>query len=108
MNDTNNSDTFLITTIDNPFNPFTQPDEWYSFDKTYGYNTYQNVVSLGSFTNDMTADEEKEEYIKAMEKLLKLHPMYIKVFENSNIGDKMKNLREIFLKDSLQNSLVKN
>lgn len=25
-------DTRVITTIDNPYNPFTQEDEWFSFD----------------------------------------------------------------------------
>ena len=31
--------TCMITTIDNPYNPFTQFDEWYAFDEGKGYCT---------------------------------------------------------------------
>jgi hypothetical protein len=29
----------MLTTVDNPFDPFTQFDEWDSYDRTLGYNT---------------------------------------------------------------------
>ena len=29
----------MLTTVDNPFNPFTQFDEWYGYDFRQGYNT---------------------------------------------------------------------
>lgn len=32
-------DEHMLTTVDNPFNPFTQFDEWYAFDTASGYNT---------------------------------------------------------------------
>ena len=28
-----------ITTVDNPYDPFEEWDEWYLFDKTKGYHT---------------------------------------------------------------------
>lgn len=30
---------YMLTTIDNPFDPFTQWDEWYAWDQTSGYHT---------------------------------------------------------------------
>ena len=30
---------YMLTTIDNPFNPFTNFDDWYAFDTSKGYNT---------------------------------------------------------------------
>lgn len=30
---------YMLTTVDNPYDPFTQWDEWYSWDQTAGYNT---------------------------------------------------------------------
>ena len=30
---------FMLSTSDNPYNPFTQFKEWYSFDISKGYNT---------------------------------------------------------------------
>ena len=91
---------FLITTIDNPFNPFTQSDEWYNFDKTYGHNTYQLIARFGNFTPDMTEEEEKEEYLFAINKILRIHPMYIKVKNDSGLADKLGKLREIMIKDA--------
>ena len=29
----------MLTTIDNPYNPFTNFNEWYAFDVSHGYNT---------------------------------------------------------------------
>lgn len=29
----------MLTTVDNPYNPFTHWDEWYSFDEAAGYHT---------------------------------------------------------------------
>jgi hypothetical protein len=88
---------FLITTVDNPFNPFTESDEWRVWDTTYGYNTYERLVELGHFDSDMTEDEEEEEYKRAMIRLLRIHPMYIKVPNEEGIEVKIKKLREVLL-----------
>lgn len=32
-------DEFMLTTIDNPYSPFTHWDEWYAFDEAAGYHT---------------------------------------------------------------------
>lgn len=29
----------MLTTVDNPFDPFTQFDDWYAFDEAAGYRT---------------------------------------------------------------------
>lgn len=29
----------MLTTVDNPFDPFTRYDEWFAFDQAAGYNT---------------------------------------------------------------------
>ena len=42
---------YLLTTVDNPFNPFTQFEEWLQFDMSNGYNTlsFLDRVAKGSF-----------------------------------------------------------
>lgn len=30
---------YMLTTVDNPFNPFTEWDDWYTFDASKGYHT---------------------------------------------------------------------
>lgn len=32
-------DEYMLTTIDNPYNPFTHWDEWYAYDEGAGYHT---------------------------------------------------------------------
>jgi hypothetical protein len=37
--DLRHSTEYMLTTFDNPFNPFTQFDEWYTWDMRAGYDT---------------------------------------------------------------------
>jgi hypothetical protein len=46
---------YMLTTVDNPFNPFTQFDEWRVWDERTGYNT---LSYLGRVV--ITSDELSE------------------------------------------------
>lgn len=46
----------MLTTIDNPYNPFTQFDEWLAYDTLKGYNT------SGILANFTITSEELSEY----------------------------------------------
>jgi hypothetical protein len=46
---------YMLTTIDNPYNPFTQFDEWRVWDERSGYNT---LAYLGRVV--ITSDELSE------------------------------------------------
>lgn len=39
MTDTNEPIEYMLTTVDNPFDPFTRFDEWLAYDTRLGYNT---------------------------------------------------------------------
>lgn len=61
----------MLTTIDNPFSPFTQFEEWFSFDESKGYHTcsYLARITKGSYelseTDDLLAQESAiDEIIK--------------------------------------------
>ena len=46
----------MLTTSDNPYNPFTDWDSWYQFDTSHGYNTIDLLgrISMGTHVaNDM-------------------------------------------------------
>lgn len=45
---------FLLTTIDNPFNPFTQYDEWYAFDVSKGYNTCGLLARVANTSDELS------------------------------------------------------
>ena len=37
---------YMLTTEDNPFNPFTQWDDWYFYDLSKGYNTCERLARI--------------------------------------------------------------
>lgn len=37
---------FMLTTVDNPFSPFTQYDSWRAFDENQGYYTNQFLARI--------------------------------------------------------------
>lgn len=49
----------MLTTIDNPFDPFTQFDEWYAFDESKGYHTCGYLARITKSSDELSeADEE--------------------------------------------------
>jgi hypothetical protein len=49
----------MLTTIDNPFSPFTQFDEWFAFDSEKGYDTCNYLARIAK-TSDESSDEDEQ------------------------------------------------
>ena len=49
---------YALTTIDNPYNPFTEPDDWQKFDDEHGYNTNE-FLALFAFESETLGEELK-------------------------------------------------
>lgn len=43
----------MLTTIDNPFNPFEQFDEWLAFDLSKGYNTCNLLARIANVSDEL-------------------------------------------------------
>ena len=71
----------MITTIDNPYNPFTDYDNWLAFDIEKGYYTCSKLARISNVTDDMTDKEMIEEEERAINRLIEIDPLdiYIKV-----------------------------
>ena len=41
-----------ITTVDNPFDPFSQWDRWFNFDEQKNYHTCARVANLAPTSNE--------------------------------------------------------
>lgn len=61
----------MLSTTDNDFNYFTQFEDWYRFDKDYGYNCLERVASVASTSpyfpdeiNDMLIDQAIDDIIR--------------------------------------------
>jgi hypothetical protein len=51
---------YLLTTFDNPFDPFTQWDEWYAFDLHAGYHTPGLLARVAQSSSDLS---EADQYL---------------------------------------------
>ena len=79
------TETFL-TTNDNPFNPFTQFKDWYSYDRALGYYTPELIDRMFTSLNvdEKKLDEETIEKLRtiAMRKIVSIQPDIYKLVTN--------------------------
>lgn len=60
-----------ITTFDNPFNPFTQFNDWFLYDIEKGYGTTEMLARF-ALTSDQLSDEENDAEIeRAIDEIIK-------------------------------------
>lgn len=45
---------YMLTTVDNPFDPFTQFDEWLAFDSVLGYNTPGYLAAVATTSDELS------------------------------------------------------
>ncbi len=44
----------MLTTVDNPYDPFTQFDEWYEFDRLKGYDTCGYLARIARTSSNLS------------------------------------------------------
>lgn len=73
----------MLTTIDNPFNPFENFDSWFLFDVEKGYNSCAYLARIAKTSDEFTEEEEAEEIERAIDEIIKYDFMniYVKVKE---------------------------
>lgn len=76
----------MLTTFDNPFNPFEQFTSWFMFDIEKGYYSCSRLARIAKLSDDMTQKEENEEIERAIDEIIKYDPMniYRKVSEHDD------------------------
>ena len=62
----------MLTTFDNPFDPFEQYDQWLMFDIEHNYNCCGKLARFANVTDDMTSVEEKIEIERAIDRIIEL------------------------------------
>lgn len=60
----------MITTIDNPFDPFTQFDSWFQFDIEKGYYSCSKLARIAKLSDDMSEKETDEEIERAIDEII--------------------------------------
>ena len=74
---------FMLTTIDNPFNPFNDFASWFEYDCDKGHNTCGRLARIANINAEMTQKEVDEEMDRAMDFIVKhdLEEKFIKIQE---------------------------
>lgn len=67
----------MLTTFDNPFNPFDQFEEWFLFDVEKGYNSCGKIARIANFSEDMSDKEYLEETERAIDVIILYDPLNI-------------------------------
>ena len=65
---------FMLTTVDNPYNPFEQFAQWDLYDKEQGHETCSLIARLSQLSYDMTQKEENDEYDRVVELIIQRDP----------------------------------
>lgn len=77
----------MLSTIDNPFNPFENFDEWYLYDMEKGWNSCGRLARVARISDEMSEEEVDIEIENAIDSIIKNDFMniFIKVRPDSVI-----------------------
>lgn len=63
----------MLSTSDNPYNPFTEFWKWYTFDVLHGYDTCGYLARVCEYTDDVSDREERLSLNDAIEDALRFN-----------------------------------
>ena len=64
----------FVTTLDNPYDPFTQLDDWTAFDEELGYHTCSLLARFLKTSNELSDEDRSRSIDEAIETLVRLNP----------------------------------
>ena len=80
----------MITTIDNPWDPFTQWKEWYAYDEEKGYCTCSYLARIAKTGTELTDEQQDLANEEAIDEIIRINGLgfYKKVYENDEFYSK--------------------
>lgn len=60
----------MLTTTDNPYNPYTQFDEWYAWDTRSGYNTTSLLARVVRTSPDLSQADQDAALEEAIDEII--------------------------------------
>lgn len=64
----------MITTKDNPYDPYDQFKEWYMYDALAGYQTCGYLDRIARTSDQLSDEENKEEIERAIDEIIAYNP----------------------------------
>ena len=76
----------MLTTIDNPYDPFEQFYSWFEFDTEKGYNTCDYLARIARTSDNLSDKENDEEIERAIDEIVLYDflDLYVKVVKNND------------------------
>lgn len=71
----------MLSTIDNPFNPLTEWDQWYAWDAAVGYHTPEFLARVAKTSPALSVPDEEAAIEDAIDEIVRENVLgvYIKV-----------------------------
>lgn len=63
----------MLTTVDNPWNPFTNYDEWYEFDHDMGYDSPGLLARISKVSLDLSDADFEDGIEQAIDEIVTLN-----------------------------------
>lgn len=64
----------MLTTKDNPYDPFTDFDSWFIYDTEMGYNSCGFLDRIAKTSDSLTDQENQNEIERAIDEIVKFDP----------------------------------
>ena len=76
----------MLTTFDNPFDPFEQFTSWFLFDVEKGYNTWGRLARIAKLPDGLSEKEVEKEVSRAIDEIITydIFNIYKRVWEKSS------------------------
>lgn len=65
------NDEVMLTTIDNPYDPFTSFDQWYIYDVLHGYNSCGLLARIARTSHNLSEADYSVEVHNAIDEIIK-------------------------------------
>lgn len=80
----------MLSTIDNPFDPFKQWDEWNRYDEDKKYFTCSYLARIAKTSDDLSDADYDKAIENAIDEIVRLNinGLYKKVYEDENDSDR--------------------
>lgn len=78
----------MLTTFDNPYNPFEQFSLWFSFDTEKGYNSCAYLGRIARTSEQLSEEENNAEVERAIDEIIKydFRNIYKKVSQVASVA----------------------
>lgn len=61
----------MLTTVDNPHDPFTEFSLWYAFDTANGYNTSSYLARIATYSSELSEVDQQQAIETAIDEIIK-------------------------------------